>query len=59
MTRSVIDAPKVHGTMLRDAESYDDELWVTTHEGVFVIDDRTGRTTHFREEMLNPYSLSD
>lgn len=45
--------------MLRDVESYDDELWVTTHEGVFVIDDRTGRTTHFREEMLNPYSLSD
>lgn len=59
MTLSVIDAPEVHGTMLRDVESYDDELWVTTHEGVFVIDDRTGRTTHFREEMLNPYSLSD
>lgn len=59
MTLSVINAPKVHGTMLRDVKSYNDELWVTTHEGVFVIDDRTGTTTHFREEMFSPYGLSD
>lgn len=59
MTLQVIDAPEVHGTMLRDVKNFDDELWITTHEGVFVIDNRTGRTTHIREEALNPYGLSD
>lgn len=59
MSLEVVNAPSVHGTMLRDVKSFDGELWVTTHEGVFVIDDRTGTTTHFCEEPFNPYGLSD
>jgi len=57
---SRVDAPGVHGSLLRDVEWFGGrELWVATHEGVFVVDEEDNRVTHLREESFNSYALSD
>jgi ligand-binding sensor domain-containing protein/signal transduction histidine kinase/AraC-like DNA-binding protein len=55
----VIDAPEVHYTVLRDVACYEDELWVGTQAGLFIINEQAGTVVHLEEEMAQPYSLSD
>ena len=59
MTFGIIDAPQVHNTLLRDIRNFDNDLWITSHEGVFIINGQSGETTHIQEDADNSYSLSD
>lgn len=55
-----IHAPSVHYTVLRDLACFNDhELWVATHAGLFVINEAENQVTHYKEDLVHPYSLSD
>lgn len=55
-----IKAPSVHYTVLRDLACFNDrELWIATHAGLFVIDETENKVTHYKEDLVHPYSLSD
>jgi len=57
---SNINAPSVHYTVLRDIACFNDrELWVATHAGLFVINEAENKVTHYKEDLVHPYSLSD
>ncbi len=49
----------VGNTYLHDLKCFDDELWVGTSNGIFLIDLTTMEETHLTEDPSNPYSLSD
>lgn len=59
MTFGIMDTPQVHNTLLRDIRNFDNDLWVTSHEGVFIIDGQDGSVTNIKEDSRNPYGLSD
>lgn len=55
-----INAPSVHYTVLRDLACFNDrELWVATHAGLFIIDETENKITHYKEDLVHPYSLTD
>lgn len=55
-----INAPGVHYTVLRDLACFNGhELWVATHAGLFVINEAKNKVTHYKEDLVHPYSLSD
>lgn len=59
-TLSVVNAPGVHYSVLRDIQCYDDrELWVATQIGLFIIDESKNKVTHITEDPMHPYGLSD
>ena len=59
-TLNNINAPGVHYTVLRDLACFNDhELWVATHAGLFVVNEAENKVTHYKEDLVHPYSLSD
>ena len=44
---------------LRDILCFDNELWIGTHTGLYVLNLVTGREEYIRENPLDPFSLSD
>jgi ligand-binding sensor domain-containing protein/signal transduction histidine kinase/DNA-binding response OmpR family regulator len=57
---SVVDAPGLHYTVLRDVCCFDDkELWVGTQAGLFIINEAEHKTVYIKEDGTNPYGLSD
>ena len=36
-----------------------DECWIATESGVFIYNNKTGKTTNLRKDYNNPYSISD
>lgn len=59
-TLCLVNAPEVHYSLLRDIACYDNqELWVATQVGLFVIDESKNKVTHITENPMHPYGLSD
>lgn len=59
-TLSLVNAPEVHYSLLRDVACYNDkELWVATQTGLFVINESNSQVTHVTEDPMHPYGLSD
>jgi ligand-binding sensor domain-containing protein/signal transduction histidine kinase/DNA-binding response OmpR family regulator len=56
---SVVDAPEVHYSVLRDVVCFDGELWVGTQAGLFIVNEQEGKVIHLKEDLMHPYSLSD
>ena len=54
-----MDTPGIHGTMIRGLGNFSHNLWVCTHEGVFIIDGKDRSVSHITKDFLNPYGLSD
>lgn len=50
---------KTGESYLRDIALFDEQLWVGTHNGLFILDLATGKETELRENALDPFSLSD
>lgn len=46
-------------TFVRNAEVYGDDIWVGTHDGLYVVNEKTGDVVHSRSSMIDHYSLSD
>jgi len=59
-TLTNIAAPSVHFTVLRDIECFNGrDLLVGTHAGLFIVNEEENKITHFNEDLVHPYSLSD
>ena len=54
-----IALPEADYTFVRTVTCFDDELWVGTHEGLFVVDEKNDRITHLQQDLMRPFSLSD
>ncbi|MDE6854817.1 MAG: hybrid sensor histidine kinase/response regulator, partial [Muribaculaceae bacterium] len=44
---------------LRDIQCFDNELWIGTHVGLYVLNLSSGREEYISENPLDPFSLSD
>ncbi|WP_455672980.1 hybrid sensor histidine kinase/response regulator transcription factor [Phocaeicola sp.] len=54
-----IDLPKAVNTYVRNVTCFGDELWVGTHEGLFVVNEKTNKMVHLEQDLMRPFSLSD
>jgi ligand-binding sensor domain-containing protein/DNA-binding response OmpR family regulator len=58
-TLSDVNAPDVHYKIIRYVSRFDDELWVGTEAGLFIINEKNSHITQLREDPMFSYSLSD
>ena len=54
-----VNAPEVHYKIIRDVACFDDELWVGTQSGVYVINELKNKVSHIYNDPMCLYSLSD
>lgn len=54
-----IELPEASHTFIRNLACFDNELWIGTHEGLFVINEKRGKVTHVQQDLMRPFSLSD
>lgn len=54
-----VNAPEVHYKIIRDVACFDDELWVGTQSGVYVINELKNKISHIYNDPMCSYSLSD
>ncbi|MDR2913385.1 MAG: response regulator [Tannerella sp.] len=58
-TLSDVNAPDVHYKIIRSILRFDDELWVGTEAGLFIINELGNSVIQLQEDPMFPYSLSD
>lgn len=59
-TLNVVNAQGVHYKIIRDVACMDNnELWVATQAGLYIINEALHTEKHIQEEPMHPYSLSD
>ena len=46
-------------TFLRDVMCFEDEIWVGSLHGVFIINEKKNKVTHLKEDLMRSFSLSD
>ncbi len=54
-----IDLPGAVHPFIRNIYNFDEELWVGTQDGLFIINEEKKQTTHLRQDLMQPFSLSD
>ena len=54
-----IDLPEAAQTFVRTLACFDNQLWVGTHEGLFVINEKKNQVTHLQQDLMRTFSLSD
>lgn len=54
-----ISVPGLSNTYVRTAEAFGDEIWVGTHNGLYVVNTTTGDVVHARSSFADSNSLSD
>lgn len=54
-----IAVPGVGRTFFRTVMSSGDDLWLGTHNGLFVVNEKQGKVTALQEDLMRPFSLSD
>lgn len=58
-TVTVFDAPQVHRKVIRCVACYDDNLWVGTQNGIYVINEKRHSMEHIPSDPGSDYGLSD
>jgi signal transduction histidine kinase/ligand-binding sensor domain-containing protein/DNA-binding response OmpR family regulator len=58
-TLTEVNAPEVHYKVIRYIFRQENELWVGTSNGLFIVNEQEGRVTHLREDFRDSRSLSD
>lgn len=56
---SDISFPGEKKTFLRDVMCIGDELWLGSHHGLFIINEKKNSVNHLKEDMMRSFSLSD
>ena len=56
---ATIPFPGERKTFLRDVVCFGDELWVGSHHGLFIINEKKNSTLHLKEDLMRSFSLSD
>lgn len=46
-------------TFLRDVMCFEDEIWVGSLHGLFIINEKQNKVTHLKEDLMRSFSLSD
>lgn len=46
-------------TYLRDVMCFGDEIWVGTHHGLYILNEKKQQVTHLKEDLMRSFSLSD
>lgn len=54
-----IDLPEASHTYIRNVSCFDEELWIGTHDGLFVLNEKTNKYKHLQQDLMRPSSLSD
>ena len=54
-----VDFPEIQSKIIRHVACFNNELWVGTQEGLYIINEATREITHLFEDPLHPHSLSD
>lgn len=58
-TFSVVNCPDVHYSIIRDLQVFNQELWVGTEQGIFVINEEQGYFKNIRYNPMSQNSLPD
>lgn len=58
-TLSDMNLPQVNNTIIRHIVKIDDEIWVGTQSGLFIINEESQSVYHIKEDPLNSHSISD
>ncbi|MDR1122001.1 MAG: response regulator [Dysgonamonadaceae bacterium] len=58
-TLTDVNAPDVHYKIIRRVMNINDELWVGTQAGLFIINEKENKQVHIQHDPMVPYSLSD
>lgn len=58
-TLSDVNAPEVYHKIIRCVSRFDNNLWVGTDEGLFIIREKDHPVTYLQEDPVFAYSLSD
>lgn len=53
------NTPQIHNKIIRDVKCFDNELWVGTQAGVYIIDNTTGNVRHIYSDPMCNSTLSD
>ncbi len=56
---SDVNAPEVHYKIIRKLMKHEDELWVGTQAGLYIINELKNTTVHIHEDPMYTYSLSN
>ncbi|NDV80421.1 two-component regulator propeller domain-containing protein [Bacteroides sp. 51] len=51
--------PGMSDTFIQKVVSFDNELWIGTHKGLFVVDEAKNKVVHLKEDLMRSFSLSD
>lgn len=54
-----INIPDIGHTFVRNVACFDNELWVGTQEGLFVVNEKKNKIAHLKQDLMRPFSLSD
>jgi len=58
-TFSVVNSPDVHYKIIRDVKVINNELWVGTDQGIYIIDEENQKTEVIRPDIMIRNSLND
>ncbi|MCH5238853.1 MAG: response regulator [Muribaculaceae bacterium] len=56
---SDFETPEIHYQIIRDLNYIDDELWVATQSGIFIVNENEGSVEHVFKDPMCLYSLTD
>lgn len=56
---TTIPFPGERKTFLRDVVCFGDELWVGSHHGLFILNEKKKSMLHLKEDLMRSFSLSD
>ena len=54
-----IPLPEASETFVRNLMCWENELWIGTHEGLFIVDEQKHQTIQLLPDLMRPFSLSD
>jgi two-component system sensor histidine kinase/response regulator len=46
-------------TIVRNAMAFNGKIWVGTQDGLYILDEKTGSVENLKQNLLQPFSLSD
>lgn len=54
-----IDFPEIGHTYIRNVACFEERLWIGTHDGLFVLNEKENKYVHLQQDLMISSSLSD
>lgn len=55
----VLDLPEIKHTIVRNVNCINHKLWIGTHDGLFVVDEKANEVICLKQDLMQSFSLSD